>query len=722
MFALRLTTLALLLAAGTPAFAQDGEDGPWALISMPRNETTAASLPLVTNGLDVEGGTPQTLHAEALPAAIAALQALGVEVTVKTPDIQSLRPAPRLTRGPGYHSAATVTEELRALAAARPEVARVVEIGLSVEGRPITGLLLTDEPGRREFDEPALRFVGTHHGDEWSAMEVSMAAAASLIDRYPEDPAVAMLLNHTEVWIVPVLNPDGVQDFRRRNANNVDLNRNYDYEGFIPGGAAGDAPFSEPETAAVRALSLTRSFHQGITLHSGAANIGWPWNWTTDAAIEEPLMIPIADAYAGRTTTAAFWTVQGGDWYLSFGDLNDWALDVQGTLDFTLECTEEKTPNDDEIPNFVDDHLDAVVAFLTESGTSGVRGRVVDESGNGVEAELLADTPSSATWADPESGAFARSVLGETELTVSAPGFVPQTVTVTGVPGPTDPWEWLSVTLLRDDPLTVDWIVPRELPSAGGELCVAGRDVLETVGLGGRLLLSRPFFDSIELNVDVTPECVLATVDPTDLGPPHRRQGEWTLLLEDAKGATRAHLPLAVLLGPSCPAHSVSAEPTDDPAVWRITLHGDALPEGALMRFSGPRGERMFPLTREHELDSPETLSATVAIEDWALGLWSVRLFGRGAWTALPEVLERDAIGLVVHELPSDDDDDDATDDDDAIDDDDATDDDDDSAEPTPRPPDEEADCSSCGASFVPAAAPILFLLPLVLRRRRRSC
>jgi hypothetical protein len=76
-------------------------------------------------------------------------------------------------------------------------------------------------------------------------------------------------------------------------------------------------------------------------------------------------------------------------------------------------------------------------------------------------------------------------------------------------------------------------------------------------------------------------------------------------------------------------------------------------------------------------------------------------------------VLERDSLGEVVDEAPVDDD---------AIDDDDATD-DDDSAEPTPRPPDEEADCSSCGASFVPAAAaPILSLLPLVLRRRRRSC
>ena len=67
------------------------------------------------------------------------------------------------------------------------------------------------------------------------------------------------------LYFIPVLNPDGRAEGRRFNANNVDLNRNWDTPSWKsdteqPGGtvrnSGGQRPFSEPETQALRDLLL----------------------------------------------------------------------------------------------------------------------------------------------------------------------------------------------------------------------------------------------------------------------------------------------------------------------------------------------------------------------------------------------------------------------------------------------------------------------------------
>jgi hypothetical protein len=100
--------------------------------------------------------------------------------------------------------------------------------------------------------------------------------------RYGADPAITSLLKSTELWFVPVANPDGydytfsTERFWRKNlrdnngdgqitvGDGVDLNRNYatkwgwDNEGSSPDPASetyrGPAPASEPETQAVDRL------------------------------------------------------------------------------------------------------------------------------------------------------------------------------------------------------------------------------------------------------------------------------------------------------------------------------------------------------------------------------------------------------------------------------------------------------------------------------------
>jgi protein MpaA len=54
------------------------------------------------------------------------------------------------------------------------------------------------------------------------------------------------------VVFVPWANPDGIAASSRQNANDIDLNRNFPSDNFMPGGPGGDEPLSEPESRALK--------------------------------------------------------------------------------------------------------------------------------------------------------------------------------------------------------------------------------------------------------------------------------------------------------------------------------------------------------------------------------------------------------------------------------------------------------------------------------------
>lgn len=86
--------------------------------------------------------------------------------------------------------------------------------------------------------------IGVIHGDE----DAGMAIIRELRQR--EVPA------GVELWLVETMNPDGVANQTRQNANRVDLNRNFPYKWGplgVPGDGqyAGTGPASEPETQAI---------------------------------------------------------------------------------------------------------------------------------------------------------------------------------------------------------------------------------------------------------------------------------------------------------------------------------------------------------------------------------------------------------------------------------------------------------------------------------------
>ncbi|MET0931388.1 MAG: DUF2817 domain-containing protein, partial [Aeromicrobium sp.] len=128
-------------------------------------------------------------------------------------------------------------------------------IGHSVEGRDITAWRL----GNPRSSKKVLLLAGMH-GNETGAVHTLRA----LRDGRPIEGA--------DIWVVPVVNPDGVSRNTRQNARKVDLNRNFSTKWARLGGAvnSGSKAFSEPESRAIRDFAdeidptYTISFHQPL--------------------------------------------------------------------------------------------------------------------------------------------------------------------------------------------------------------------------------------------------------------------------------------------------------------------------------------------------------------------------------------------------------------------------------------------------------------------------
>ncbi len=124
-------------------------------------------------------------------------------------------------------------------------------IGSSFEGRPITAWHRGAAGGK------VILVVGVIHGTENDGMKI--------VDQL----SVAALPPGIDLWLLPMMNPDGVAHDVRGNGNGVDLNRNFphDWTAISHKGNwqwSGPGPASEPETQAY--MAFTERIHPALTL------------------------------------------------------------------------------------------------------------------------------------------------------------------------------------------------------------------------------------------------------------------------------------------------------------------------------------------------------------------------------------------------------------------------------------------------------------------------
>ncbi|HLQ37555.1 MAG TPA: M14 family metallopeptidase, partial [Planctomycetota bacterium] len=172
--------------------------------------------------------------------------------------------------------------------------------------RNVTAIKISDNVGTDE-NEPEVLYMGDHHARELMSVEIPLMFAQYLLQHYGTDPVVTNYVNTREIYIIPIVNPDGLayvqanhsgssnnwwRKNRRNNGNGtfgVDLNRNYATGWNAPNGGnstsgssdvyRGTAPFSEPETAALDAFVAARHFTTVFTTHTYTDVLLWPWGW-----------------------------------------------------------------------------------------------------------------------------------------------------------------------------------------------------------------------------------------------------------------------------------------------------------------------------------------------------------------------------------------------------------------------------------------------------------
>ncbi|MDZ7860850.1 MAG: M14 family zinc carboxypeptidase [Candidatus Krumholzibacteriota bacterium] len=250
-----------------------------------------------------------------------------------------------------YHTYAEMEAALDSLAGLFPQISRLDTLGTSVEGRLIRGIKISDNAGLDE-DEPEVLIMGCHHARELMSVEVPLLLAEHLLDGYGESSRIMDLVDGREIWIVPMVNPDGhvyVQfnhggesyNWWRKNRRDnldgtygVDLNRNYSYKwGYDNTGSSpntsslvyrGPAPFSEPETQAVRDFCAERSFGVALSYHSYSELILYPWGYSPIYTEDHEFFSTFADSLERGTGYLPGCSATGAI-YPTNGDTDDWA-------------------------------------------------------------------------------------------------------------------------------------------------------------------------------------------------------------------------------------------------------------------------------------------------------------------------------------------------------------------------------------------------------------
>jgi carboxypeptidase T len=242
---------------------------------------------------------------------------------------------------------------------------------LTYDGRPIYWVRLSDNASQDETGEPEIFYNALHHSREPNALTQLIYYMWYLLERYDTDPEAKYLLEQTEMYFVPMINPDGYvynqitnpdggglhrKNKRDNNGNGtfepdedgVDLNRNYGYEwGFDDNGSSGNptsavyrgpSAFSEPETQNIRDFCNAREFEVALNYHTYGNLLIYPWAYSDELA--DPLFAHFAEAlnrenefFAGTSTETVGYQVNG--------PADDWMFGETTTKDAIYSFTPE---------------------------------------------------------------------------------------------------------------------------------------------------------------------------------------------------------------------------------------------------------------------------------------------------------------------------------------------------------------------------------------------
>ena len=202
-----------------------------------------------------------------------------------------------------YHNYTSLQNLFRRLVEDYPKLAKLYSIGKSVQGRQLYVLRLSEGLDRIEDTrvykddltfplngKPMFKYVANMHGNEAVGRQLVVFLAQYLVKGYGKTDRITRLLNTTDIWLMPSLNPDGFAAAQeghcyrrasdggagRSNANGIDLNRNFpdqfrdDDRSLLKG--------RQPETLAAMKFIVSNPFVLSGNLHGGSVVASYPFD------------------------------------------------------------------------------------------------------------------------------------------------------------------------------------------------------------------------------------------------------------------------------------------------------------------------------------------------------------------------------------------------------------------------------------------------------------
>ncbi|XP_065891304.1 carboxypeptidase D-like isoform X1 [Dysidea avara] len=357
------------------------------------------------------------------------------------------------TESDRYHDYDSLTQLLHDYAHAYPHITQLFSVGRSVENRELWVMRISDNPTIQEPGEPMFKYVANMHGDEAIGREVVIYLIQHLCDHYGEDVRVSNLINSTDIYIMPSMNPDGFERSivgscddggGRNNAHDVDLNRDFPDQFDV---TPRHRP-REPETEALIKWITSNPFVLSGNLHGGSVVASYPFDDSAQHQIsgyysrspDDAILREMALVYShshhtmhlGRNCPGDDFQdgiTNGAHWYDVPGGMQDYNYLHSNCFEVTFELSCCKYPRPNQLSTEWENNREALISFI-EQTHRGVAGFVADVDGAPIENATIHIDGIDHDVKSASFGDYWRLlVAGNYTITVSADGYKPKTVT-----------------------------------------------------------------------------------------------------------------------------------------------------------------------------------------------------------------------------------------------------------------------------------------------------
>lgn len=256
-----------------------------------------------------------------------------------------------------YPSISQIEAKMKDWAKYNPSFVVLKKYGESTSKYPLLALKISDNPQKDE-DEPEILLDAATHGDELITTIVLLRLIDKFVKGYGVDPQITKLVNEREIWIIPVVSPDGYSR-RRRYVGSTDPNRDYPWP-------------EKPNHKSIPCIHHLRTFFQErnikghISYHAYGQMIMYPWAYTRNSASDVKIFEKLTRAMAefngyrcGQISKII---------YVAKGSSCDYYYWKHKTIALGIEIGHSKIPHGSAIDKAVNNNIKPAIYFIDAVG------------------------------------------------------------------------------------------------------------------------------------------------------------------------------------------------------------------------------------------------------------------------------------------------------------------------------------------------------------------